>query len=206
LRVAADFGRGSRALMLEGEAYFQVTSGSAPFLVRTGTVTTRVLGTTFDVRRYPHDRATHVAVITGKVSVGSAPRVATVVTARQVVLVTDSSVTTASTDATSAARWVDGRLVFNDAPASDVLAALTRWYGYHFTLTDSTLAQKNLTVWLSTESSQAALATLKLALSIDLEFHGKEIVISPRRQFNDRSAKIRRPVDNSPSQIREVGL
>jgi len=54
-----------------GEALFTVThSASRPFVVHAGTAIVQVLGTKFDVRRYPNDRATHVLVADGRVVVG----------------------------------------------------------------------------------------------------------------------------------------
>lgn len=55
-----------RIVTLEGEAYFKVTKDpERPFIVKTKTVQTRVLGTEFNIRSYtPED--THVVLINGK--------------------------------------------------------------------------------------------------------------------------------------------
>jgi ferric-dicitrate binding protein FerR (iron transport regulator) len=71
LRIDPAFGRDTRTVALDGEAIFHVASRrAAPFLVRTGAVTTRVLGTTFDVRHYANDLRVQVAVVEGKVVSG----------------------------------------------------------------------------------------------------------------------------------------
>ena len=60
-----------RIVTLEGEAYFKVTKDpERPFIVKTKTVQTRVLGTEFNIRSYtPED--THVVLINGKVEVSN---------------------------------------------------------------------------------------------------------------------------------------
>jgi len=182
LGVARDFGH-RRDVTLSGEAYFQVAPGTTtPFLVHTGNVTTRVLGTAFDVQRYTHDTMVRVTVASGKVMVaGPAGRQAPVtLTAGMTGMVGDSSAVTMATDELPSVRWIDGQLMFHKAPTADVLAALARWYGYQFRLADSSLAAKNLTLVLSTESSSAALSTLKLMLDVDLIFDDSVVTLSPK--------------------------
>ena len=60
-----------RIVSLEGEAYFKVAKDAKrPFIVKTRTVQTRVLGTEFNIRSYtPED--THVVLINGKVEVSN---------------------------------------------------------------------------------------------------------------------------------------
>jgi ferric-dicitrate binding protein FerR (iron transport regulator) len=79
------------------------------------------------------------------------------------------------------AGWTTGYLVFRGTPTRDVLAALTRWYGYEFRLTDSALAQSNLTIGLSTESAAEALQILQQTLNVELAFEGHVITVRPRR-------------------------
>ena len=59
-----------REIYLEGEAFFQVTKDpDRPFYVYTNELVTKVLGTSFDVRAFPHDNTIKVLVHTGKVTV-----------------------------------------------------------------------------------------------------------------------------------------
>ena len=84
--------------------------------------------------------------------------------------------------------WIDGQLVFRDAPATEVLATLTRWYGYQFRSDDSLVTKQTLTALISTRSASAALTTLKLVLGVDLKFQGNVVTLTPRRKHtsNDR--------------------
>ncbi|GAB3253209.1 hypothetical protein GCM10027347_12870 [Larkinella harenae] len=76
LRYASVFGQtGQRLVELDGEAYFDVAHDQQhPFIVQSGTLATRVLGTQFNVRAYADDPAIEVAVLSGKVRVSDAQR------------------------------------------------------------------------------------------------------------------------------------
>lgn len=188
LTVDNTFGRDTRSVALVGEAYFEVTHTSGiPFVVTTRDATTHVLGTTFDVQQYPSDHAVSVTVVDGKVAMTRTrgmrgTHAPVTLTAGMTGIVTDSSgPTVALGDASHVVTWIDGQLVFHKAPTATVLAALTRWYGYEFRLTDSTLANERLTLWLSTESSMAALKTLKQVLNAELTVDHGTVTLSPRR-------------------------
>jgi transmembrane sensor len=60
----------TREVYLSGEGYFDIRPvPGQPFLVHTGKLTTRVLGTTFDIRAYPGDGAIDITVTKGRVQV-----------------------------------------------------------------------------------------------------------------------------------------
>ncbi len=71
LRYGELFGNEIREVELVGEGYFDIQhDASKPFIVRTGKVTTTVLGTAFNVRAYPGGKV-RVTVTRGKVRVAS---------------------------------------------------------------------------------------------------------------------------------------
>jgi len=184
LVLESGFGRTTRTVSLTGEAFFDVHDHrDAPFVVRAGDVVTRVLGTSFAVRSYPTDSRVRVAVNTGKVTVGALVknRPTLTLTAGAVGDVSDSSAMVISVD--SAERytaWTSGELVFHEASTKEVLAALTRWYGYQFALGDSSLAGQHLTMVLDATSMANALETLKSLLDVDITFRGNLATLHPR--------------------------
>jgi len=198
LGVTRGFGQRTRAVTLTGEAIFDVpTASGIPFLVHTGTITTRVLGTRFDVRRYDTDARTRVAVISGKVIVTSRTHAALTLAAGAIGAATDSAVAMVSQDsAAEAIAWSGGMLVFRNAPMSTVLAELGHWYGYRFRLTDSALATNNVTARFRIGSSSAALAHLKLLLNADLAFDGNLVTIR-QRPFPRTLSRDRREVSDT---------
>jgi transmembrane sensor len=134
LRFTTGFAADQREVYLEGEAFFTVSRDEArPFLVRTGDAIVQVLGTEFDVRAYPGEDEVRVLVTEGLVSVR--PREAAVLDT--VVLRAGHQgrvargrlgVIRSHSDAAFDLAWMDGRLVFRDAPIQEVAAELSRWY------------------------------------------------------------------------------
>lgn len=62
--------KGERVVTLTGEGYFDVkASAEHPFIIKTGKVDVRVLGTTFNLKAYPNDRRVETYLISGKVEV-----------------------------------------------------------------------------------------------------------------------------------------
>lgn len=119
-----------RIVTLEGEAYFKVTKDpKRPFIVKTKTVQTRVLGTEFNIRSYtPED--THVVLINGKVEVsntkgGSYTRL---YPGEDAHLQSDGNFVLAEVDLDSYVYWKDGYFYFDDVTLKDIMQNLGRWY------------------------------------------------------------------------------
>lgn len=70
IEFPSEFLKDKRELKLAGEAFFDVAKDSArPFIITTGNVTTKVLGTSFNIKAYDEASSIEVAVLTGKVAV-----------------------------------------------------------------------------------------------------------------------------------------
>ena len=65
-----DFSGDSREVRLEGEAFFDVVKNSSrPFIVHTGGIDIKVLGTAFNVKAYPEDKTVETTLYRGLVQV-----------------------------------------------------------------------------------------------------------------------------------------
>jgi ferric-dicitrate binding protein FerR (iron transport regulator) len=70
LKYDQSFGKKTREVLLEGEAYFEVVRNETlPFLVKASKTIVRVLGTSFNVKAYPDENFIETTVIQGKVKV-----------------------------------------------------------------------------------------------------------------------------------------
>ncbi|RPE09022.1 DUF4974 domain-containing protein [Chitinophaga lutea] len=70
LRYEPDFNQTHREVALTGEAYFDVTKDAdKPFIIHTGKMDIRVLGTSFNVKAYPEDLTTEASLIRGSIEV-----------------------------------------------------------------------------------------------------------------------------------------
>lgn len=191
-----------------GEAYFEIAhAAGTAFSVHSGPFTTRVLGTTFMIRHAAHTGRVRVAVAEGRVAVtpDSHRHAGATLDAGSIGELTDSTVNVRTVDDLApGTEWVNGRLVFHDAPVSRVLETLQRWYGYEFHCNDSTLIQKTITIGVSTRSSAAALAVLEDILAVQLSVVGDTVTLTPREtRTKSRGTRVRSYDVWTPT--REVG-
>ena len=195
---------GIRTANVTGEAFFVVVpNANHPFVVHTSAVTTRVLGTAFNVRHYPTDATTQVAVVSGRVATGGygAPAV---LAAGMVARVTDSSVTVSSTDDPArVATWTQGRLVFSNVRVSDMLATLGRWYGYEFHLPDTTLSAYHVSVAFRIDQPTEMMNTVKAMLGVSMTFEGHVVTLqATHKRVRATQSELRRaPLDNSTLEV-----
>ncbi len=151
------FDSNRRELSLEGEAFFEVRrDAKRPFIVRSGKVETRVLGTSFKIDS--RDRRVAVAVATGKVRVSSVEGAKTNTLAEllpgaklsynELAGIMEKS----ETDTYELTAWKEGKLLFNNTALKDITGRLQNWYGAKILLQDEELSSYRLT--LSVNGSQ----------------------------------------------------
>ena len=177
MRVAGDFGGNNREVTIIGEAYFDVTHDDArPFVVRAGSASIRDVGTRFVVRSDDTD-GIFVAVTEGIVALTSTGDSAT----GEVILQAGDRSRVRPSGKTTTRRgdagpddlaWMRGSLVFREAPITEVIASLRRWYGIELRVTDATLGSRHITATFSGETRERVLEVIALALGADVERRG----------------------------------
>jgi transmembrane sensor len=194
----------SRVMRLTGEALFDVKNVSTtPFIVETGAATTRVLGTVFTVRRYAGDAETRVVVLSGKV-VTQTPRAALVLESGMTGMATDSTVVSATTsEMARRAEWTKGRIVFEETSVPNMLVELSRWYGYTFRLSDSTLVREVMTAEFRADALRETLQTLKDILDVSLTVDDSVITLHSNRKGTP--VKVSPRIRITTTHSREVG-
>lgn len=136
------FAEGKREVYLSGEAFFDVKhAAESPFLIHTGNVVTKVLGTSFNVKAYPGQPDVVVSVKRGKVEVSKDNLVMATLTKGQEVKVitTAPEATVGVLKESNVAAWTTGRLSYDSRPLSDILKDLERNYNVRIELADSKL-------------------------------------------------------------------
>jgi transmembrane sensor len=126
------FNQNTREVFLEGEAYFDVIHNKAlPFVIRTGNVTTTVLGTAFNIRQDFKNHTVTVTVARGKVGVTSGPRkLGVLLPDQQLSFNTEShEVSQQQVDASRVIAWHKIDLSFDNMTLAD--AALELGQHYH---------------------------------------------------------------------------
>lgn len=150
--------------LLRGEAFFEVVPGSSPdFKIDVNGDKIRVIGTRFNVDSYSEN--TTVSVSEGIVSVqGALDERPEHITRGQEIVVTEGQAglieNNVSEDALS---WMSGRLVVDQAPVSQVVAALSRHSTKKFYVRGH-LASQSISGTFSLEDIDGSIDTLSAAL------------------------------------------
>jgi transmembrane sensor len=199
-----DYNQEDRQVTLIGEGFFDVIKDPAkPFLVHTSTVDVRVLGTVFNVKAYPDDKATETSLIRGslEVSIKSRPLDKIILASNEKLVVENKKDTAAArkTDeemdlplmtlnqikrnsrdsSINEMQWTENKLVFDNEPFEDIAVKMERWFAVDIEITDWTLKQKRLTGTFERESVEQALEGLAYASTTPFVFKrsGNKIII-----------------------------
>lgn len=176
LEVPADFAAGDRTVRLRGEALFTVSHhAGTPFTVVAGGTVTRVLGTSFVVRRYGTDTMTTVAVETGKVAVGTA-----IVTSNRLVEIGSRGVTYAGPADASQFSFACGVLALEDMSLSQAIPELDRWYDADIRLADPALATKRIKGNVTAGSLADLTERLQVLFDVRVVREGRVLTLYPR--------------------------
>lgn len=165
LRVAAAYGDTRRDVYLEGEGYFEVEHDARrPFTVFAGSSIARDLGTEFAVRSYHDDPAVQVVVRKGAVAMSRVGRLGAGDVAR--VGTNGTTSLTHGVRVDSVLGWLEGRLVFHDAPLSSVLRDVRRWHGTDVQLADPALGRLPFTGVLTDVSFRSSINLVAATLGL----------------------------------------
>lgn len=133
------FNQSTRDVYLTGEAFFDVQHNAGkPFLVHTGKLVTRVLGTAFNIKAYPADDAVFVTVARGKVQVqsDSTQKTLGILSAGDQLVVNKISIaaTYSKTNVEKVLEWNAASLQFDNATVDEASIALSNRFGvvFHF--------------------------------------------------------------------------
>jgi transmembrane sensor len=172
LRVPRDYGVRTRAVELDGEAYFVVRHDARrPLVVRTRHGIAEDLGTEFGVRAYGQENGVQVVVRVGSVAMrrvhDAGPALLTLGPGDRGILDARGQATlTSDVPLDSHLSWTTGRLVFDDAPLGAVIPQLERWYDLDIELSDASLGDERITIVLTTESPDEALSAVAKVLHL----------------------------------------
>lgn len=140
----------NREIYLDGEAYFDVVHNeSKPFVVHSGNMSIRDIGTKFNVKKYDSENETIVSLVEGKVEVSltSASKEKRYLTLKEQLCYNnnDQSLTVKEFDEGEAVGWLTNRLVFKKESLKKVALRLERNYGIKFEFMNPAVADKELT-------------------------------------------------------------
>jgi transmembrane sensor len=142
------FGRHSREVNLKGEAFFEVTSNKAkPFVVKTGRISTKVLGTAFNVNSQEENVV--VTVKHGLVEVADDAKNLSLVRPNERLAVNASNGAFSKKEVAveEEVKWKETSLVFDNLSLREVAGLLERHFQIKLMLTNPALDNCRISAW-----------------------------------------------------------
>lgn len=148
-----------REVTLIGEAYFEVEHAEDwPFIVHTGDISTKVLGTKFNVKAYSDMKDVLVTVKSGKVMVSKENTILATLIKNQELRVPLMPVSVSATamekelKSKVAGSWTAGYLEYEDESIFSIIADLERYYKISIDLLHPSLGDKIITLSVAKDS------------------------------------------------------
>ena len=213
LNYTADFGKTTRTVYLEGEAFFDIAPGKkeVPFIVNTKNYTIRDIGTKFNLKAYATDPFFETTVVKGEVSVegnvdNNAHEMSRIyVKPRQVLRIyyhpkkenysyatpepkSLNEIQVSEIDSAKLDRydgWKENLLVFDGTTLSDIAKVLERRYNVTINMTDAELSNIRYSgSFKNIQSIEKVLAIIKANTAINYSVNGNTVNIT-RNNNND---------------------
>lgn len=133
-----------RTVKLVGEAYFKVSKNKhRPFIVETGNLYTKVLGTEFNLKAYPHSDV-NVTLIKGSVVVNAEGKEVMLKPGENAEYSEDKDIEVTTVDTEGYIQRKDGYFYFDNVPLIDVVRDLGRWYNVNIEIRNNSLMSYRL--------------------------------------------------------------
>jgi len=176
IKFKVPFDQKNRNVSLSGEAYFDVQKNpSVPFIVSSGGVNVRVLGTKFNYRAFEGDNNIEIVLVEGKVGLNTDGEKRT----NEVIMKPgDRAVFDKTSNLTSVTNekiekyiaWHDGKLVFDETLMPEVAIQIGRWFGVDVVIADPKINNYRITTTFDNESLHQVLELLRLSSPIEIKY------------------------------------
>lgn len=185
LVIAKDFGDSTRQVELIGEAFFKVAKDKTkPFFIRSGSLKTRVIGTSFNINAYPDLEKVKIAVLSGKVKVfatihGVEKNLAMGMVKNQTLsfYISNQNYELKTEDTELISSWRTNKLYIDNANIQDIAKQLERYYHIKVVYTGKLNLQDKYTIRFSNESMNGVLQILSALTKKNFRYENKQITI-----------------------------
>jgi transmembrane sensor len=164
LEYPDNFVAGTREVILSGEAYFDIRHDALkPFIVHTGTVSTTVLGTAFNIRAYPDQKEITVTVTRGKVKVSDNRKTIGVITPNESIAVNleNKSYRQEKVNAEEVVEWKKQYLVLDNISLEDAAILIDNKYHVNISFSKEALRQCRISAtFLNNENLEQVLTVV----------------------------------------------
>jgi transmembrane sensor len=180
IRYVEYFIGSEREIFLEGEAFFEVAKDSIkPFVVHAGGLSTRALGTSFNIKAFKEEM-TEVALVTGSVEVKETDgsKVERILPGEGIFsLPGKGDLNRKKVNLDHITAWMHKTILFDNTPFYKAMLTLEKWYGVQinvFNLKDKDL---KITGRYQDETLKNILEGLGYGIGLDYRIKGKEVTI-----------------------------
>jgi len=187
LKYPTNFSTGKqREVSLKGEAFFKVAEDAEhPFIVNTGPVNIRVLGTEFNVSAYSEDIETSTVLVSGSVQLYDSISIHRSETNLQLVpgekgtwSRKQGDFKSEKVDTSIYTAWVQGKLVFRDMPFGNIRKQLERRYNVTIVNNNKALDNNTFSGNFEEESIEEILEILDRSYGIEYSVKDNKIIIN----------------------------
>ena len=137
LKYPLKFGKCSRSVELKGEAYFNVTKGDIPFIVKNNHLSIKVFGTKFNISSSYGDTFSEAVLISGSigVAINGTDDKEVMLTPNQMFSYDDRTNTNKVTtvNAFNYIKWIGNTFKYQQTSINDIIGDIERWYGVEIT-------------------------------------------------------------------------
>jgi ferric-dicitrate binding protein FerR (iron transport regulator) len=181
LEFPDQFDTKKREVYLSGEAFFDVKHADRiPFIIHTGSVSTTVLGTAFNIKAYPGEKNITIAVSRGKVKITRKDGWVITLTKGQQLKLNESEESSIEKNvpAESIAGWQQGNIVYDDEALVDIIADMERLYNVDIHLLDPVIVKLHISTSFKKEIGvEQALQVLCRLTESKLTKEGNDYII-----------------------------
>ncbi len=176
IRFPVPFHREIREVDLTGEAFFDVKKNlEQPFVVQSGKVKVKVLGTCFNCKAFKEDPTIEVILGKGKIALDIQNKTGVnelfMKPGEHAIIDKESSIATIkSENIYKYIAWHKGKLVFDNTPISEVAQMLSRWYGVNVIVKDPKIMNYRFTTTFEDESLFEVIELLGLSSPIRIKY------------------------------------
>jgi transmembrane sensor len=192
-----------REVTLAGEAYFDVARNpEKPFIIHTGKVDIKVLGTLFNVKSYPGEKVTEASLIRGSIEVmiRDRPQEKIILKPNEKIVVSNETEQETSAQSKPVANnapivaishlsyepkdstiietsWVENKLILQDESLEETAVRLERWYGVLIRFENNEVKKLRFTGPLPSQSIQKTLEALKITGGFNFTINENNVLI-----------------------------
>ncbi|HNX54705.1 MAG TPA: FecR family protein [Prolixibacteraceae bacterium] len=183
LRYKTNF-KNSRYVELTGEGLFKVTKSPRNlFTVKSKDLKMEVYGTTFNVKSYPDDNQSEVALVEGSIGLFHNDQLVKKMIPGEAIIYDNlgNKLGNSKFNLKQIISWRTDELIIENETLDNVIKYLERWYGVEITIDQSLTHSAKLSFKVKTESLTELLSIINHITPITYEIYGKQVKISKTR-------------------------